>query len=190
MLRNEQALAHDIGKKGAGESSRGGIQASGESMSSPDLSPKESLAVARLKTLEECEQFAVNFASNSALVMATRKRAIEINLAAHANESQVSRDVWAVLYAYEEVLYIKHGRRLKANHTRRAIARHGLIRAVENIVTQRVSDDDGFARLVSAGLRGMTFEAVVLKHPGAFSPKAVEQARSKLESRVDRGRGV
>jgi len=156
-------------------------------MSSPELSPKESQAVARLKTLEECDQFALNMASNPALVRAASRRAIEISLATHADTSQVTRDVWAVVYAYEEVLHIKHGRRLKAQRTRNAIANHGPIRAVENIVTQRVNEDDGFARLLVVGLAELTFEAVVLKHCSEFSLRAVEQARSKLESRRDRG---
>jgi hypothetical protein len=151
-----------------------------ESLNPSDLSHKELLAVARLKTVEECDQFVANVASNPKLVQAATKRSIEIQLASLTNVSQVVRDVWEVLYAYEEVLFIKHGKRLKAAYTRRAIENHGAIGAVERIVSQRSDDDDGFARLVAAGLPGMTFEAVVLRHAEHFSEQAIAQARAKL----------
>jgi len=151
-----------------------------ESLNSSDLSQKELLAVARLKTVEECDQFAANLASNTKLVQAATKRSVEIQLLSHTNVNQVVRDVWEVLYAYEEVLFIKHGKRLKANYTRRAIAKHGEIGAVERIVCQRSDDDDGFARLVAAGLPGKTFEAVVVKYPEHFSEQAIAQALGKL----------
>jgi hypothetical protein len=151
-----------------------------DSQKQTELSPKEISVVARLKTVDECDQFILNMASNPKLVQAAIKRSIEIRLAAHTQMSQVVRDIWEVLYAYEEVLFIKHGKRLKANYTRRAIKSVGELGAVENIVSQRSDDDDGFARLEAAGLSTLTFEAVVLRHPQHFSAKAREQARSRL----------
>ena len=148
----------------------------------PDLTEKEMLAVARLKTVEECEQFSANMASNIKLVQAATRRKIEIELGSHDNVSDVERDVWAVLYSYEEVLFIKHGKRLKAAYTRRAIENHGALGAVEIIVCGRSGDDVGFSRLVAAGLPDMTFEAVVLRHPQHFSAQAIEQAEAKLKS--------
>lgn len=134
-----------------------------KSQHSLDLTDKELAAVSRLKTIDECAQFALNMAANEKLVQAAARRSVEIQVATHANEADVIRDIWAVLYSYEEVLFIKHGKRRKAAYTRRAIDTHGAVGAVELIVCQRSGDDDGFARLSAAGLSDKTFEAVVLR---------------------------
>lgn len=147
-----------------------------------NLTEKELAAVARLKTIDECAQFAANMASNEKLVQAAARRSVEIQVATHSNEADVVRDIWAVLYSYEEVLFLKHGKRLRAAYTRRSIDNHGAVGAVELIVCQREKDDDGFARLSAAGLSDKTFEAIVLKHPQHFSAAAIEHAKFKLDS--------
>jgi len=145
-----------------------------------NLSDKEANAVARLKTVDECRQFAVNQKDNIELKKAAARRLVEIQVATHSNESAVVQDVWSVVYSYELLLFSKHGKQLKANHTRRSIASHGELAAVERIVCQRDADDDGFERLSRAGLRDKTFEALVLRHPKCFSETAITQARTKL----------
>jgi hypothetical protein len=105
---------------------------------------------------------------------------VEIQVATHSTGLAVVQDVWSVVYSYELLLFFKHGKQLKANYTRRSIANHGELAAVERIVCQRDDDDDGFERLSKEGLQDKTFEAVVLRHPEYFSEIAIAQARRKL----------
>lgn len=144
------------------------------------LSDREANAIARLKTVDECRQFAVNQNENIELKKAVARRLVEIQVATHSNDSAVVQDIWSVVYSYELLLFAKHGKHLKANYTRRSIANHGELAAVDRIVCQRDADDDGFERLSKAGLQDKTFEALVLRHPEYFSETAVAQARAKL----------
>jgi hypothetical protein len=150
------------------------------SSSLSNRSDKELQIVARLKTVDECRQFAINQKGNIGLTNAVARRLVEIQVSAHANETTVVQDVWRVVYSYESLLFSKRGKRHKANYTRRSISNHGEITAVERIVCQRAVDDNGFARLSEAGLQDKTFEALVLRHPKCFSETTIEQARTKL----------
>ena len=80
--------------------------------------------VARLATPEECEQYAKNVRErHPELAQQARRRAIELRAAAHGAETEAEADALRVLYAYEEALFVKHGKRVKAAYTRRKIAR-------------------------------------------------------------------
>ena len=146
----------------------------------PELSAEEQKLIDRLKTPQECEQFAKNVESKRPdLVGEARRRAVSLRADEHNASSPVLRDIWESVYAYEEVLYLEHKRRLKAAHTRRSIARRGALEAIEEIVKRRAVTE-GFHRLRNAGLFDKSFEAVVLRHPTEFSEQAVETARAKL----------
>jgi hypothetical protein len=151
------------------------------------LSEREVAAIERLKTVDECTQFAVNMKEKAHLVRAANIRAVDIMTAGHSTESDVLRDAWSVLYAYEQVLFLKHGKRLQAQHTRRAIDNHGMLGAVELIVGRPAGEDDGFTRLVAAGMPEKTFEALVLRHPQHFTEKAIRFAREKIADRQQAG---
>lgn len=147
----------------------------------PELSAEEQKLIDRLKTPQECEQFAKNVESKRPdLVREARRRAVSLRADEHNASSPVLRDIWEAVYAYEEVLYLEHKRRLKAAHTRRSIARRGALEAIEEIV-KRQAVTEGFHRLRNAGLFDKTFEAVVLRHPTEFSEQAVEAAKAKLD---------
>jgi hypothetical protein len=60
------------------------------------------------------------------------------------------------------------------------IERRGIIEAVERVVMAR-DDATGYKLLIEMGMRDKAFEAVVLRHPEAFSPKAVAAAKERLE---------
>ena len=83
------------------------------------------------------------------------------------------------IYAYEEALFVKHGKRVKATYTRRKMDRDGIIAAIEHAVTQS-HDPTGYKTLQEMGLEHLTFEAVVMRHPEAFSAEAVEQSEKRL----------
>ncbi|MGC2966080.1 hypothetical protein [Paraburkholderia aspalathi] len=147
----------------------------------PELSVEEQKLIDRLKTPQECEQFAKNVESKRPdLVREARRRAVSLRADEHNASSPVLRDIWEAVYAYEEVLYLEHKRRLKAAHTRRSIARRGALEAIEEIV-KRKAVTEGFHRLRNAGLFDKTFESVVLRHPTKFSEQAVEAAKAKLD---------
>src|SRR5687767_7369394 len=93
--------------------------------------------VARLATSEECEQYAENVRErHPELAQQARRRAIELRAAAHGAETEAEADALRVLYAYEEALFVKHGKRVKAAYTRRKIAKDGIFAAVEHAVKQ------------------------------------------------------
>src|SRR4051812_36657688 len=92
-------------------------------------------------------------------------------LRAPAND--IEREALEAVYAYEEALSAKNGKRTSASRTWRMIAKRGIIGTLEEIVTRR-SETAGYRVLVEMGLEDMAFEAVVTRHPEAFSRDAVE----------------
>jgi hypothetical protein len=82
------------------------------------------------------------------------------------------------VYAHEEVKSTTE-RRFRANRTWQAIERHGIIQAVERLVT-RATETEGYRALVTAGLEEMAFEAVILRHPEVFSTEAVAASRERM----------
>jgi hypothetical protein len=60
------------------------------------------------------------------------------------------------------------------------IDEYGIIGAVERIV-MRPDDATGYRVLVEMGMEDMAFEAVVLRHPEAFSQQALEHSRLRLQ---------
>lgn len=63
------------------------------------------------------------------------------------------------------------------------INRHGVLEAVERAAT-RDAETQGYAALVDMGLTDYAFEAVVLRHPEAFSETA-ELSRQRLADSTD-----
>ena len=60
------------------------------------------------------------------------------------------------------------------------IHRHGIIPAVERIVTKR-AESAGYTALAQMGLLEMAFEAVVLRYPDLFSAEAIARSRERME---------
>ncbi|WP_152530767.1 hypothetical protein [Paraburkholderia dilworthii] len=96
-------------------------------------------------------------------------------------DSALRRDIWSVVYAQEEALFVKHGKRLRAGNTRRVITNRGELGAVAFVVQK--PGGEGFELLHSLGLGDYTFEAVGLRHSEHFSSDIVEAARRKLDDR-------
>lgn len=143
--------------------------------------------VAKLKTPEECAVFAKNVTERGRpdLAIAARKRAVQIRAESFGASSEVERECIEAIFAYEEVLSAKAGRRQHASRTWPMIERHGVIEAVERVVKRKV-DALGYTALVEMGLEEHAFEAVILRHPTAFSAEAVAQSKERLsEQKVD-----
>lgn len=137
--------------------------------------------VARLKTVEDCKHFADNALQRGEPQLAeqARERAIQIRAASHGAQTQVEYECLQAVYAYEEVLSQKNGKRQPAARTWQMIKKHGIIAAVEGVV-MRPQDTQGFSALKNMGLIAYAFESVVLKHPASFRDEAVEMARKRM----------
>ena len=85
------------------------------------------------------------------------------------------------MLAYEETLFLKHGKRIKAARTRQIVEAKGIIRAVDDIVSHE-KPTVGFEALEKAGLLECAFEAVVLRHRDRFSAKAIRNSEERLKS--------
>jgi hypothetical protein len=69
--------------------------------------------IAKLKTPEECEQFAINVEARGLkdLAMSARRRAVELRAAAHNATSVAEREALEAVYAYERVLWNTRAKR-------------------------------------------------------------------------------
>lgn len=137
--------------------------------------------VAKLKTPEECAIFAKNVTERGRpdLALAARKRAVHLRAESFGADSQVIRECIEAIFAYEEVLSTKAGRRQPATRTWQMIKRLGVIEAVERVVKRKV-DAMGYTALVEMGLEEHAFEAVILRHQTEFSDEAIIRSKERL----------
>jgi hypothetical protein len=136
--------------------------------------------VARLKTPKECEIFIDNVkATHPNLVLEARRRSVELQASAHGARTEAEHDAIQAVYAAEAALTHRNGKKTRASRTWQSIAKHGIIQAVERVVTRKTSTD-GYAVLAELDMLDFSFEAVVLRHPDAFTPEAVASARARL----------
>lgn len=138
--------------------------------------------VARLRTPEDCEQFALNVQARLPdLAQAARRRAVELRAAAHGADAAAEQEALAAVYAYERVMSEQKGKNFRASRTWQMIERRGIIEAVERAVS-RPADPVGYTALAEMGMQDLAFESVVLRHPNAFSPDAVARSAERLRS--------
>jgi hypothetical protein len=137
--------------------------------------------VLRLQTPDDCETFAANALARNLpdLALQARQRAVELRAASEGPNSDAERECLQAVFAYEETLYIKHGKRVKAAHTWKAFKSKGILKAVDNLVSLD-RPTVGYEALQKAGLQEFAFEAVVLKYPKLFSKQAIEQSARRL----------
>ena len=117
--------------------------------------------------------------ANPADTTARRRRSIQMRAAGRQPQTPAERESYEAVYAYEEALSSQKGRTIRAGRTWPMIRKHGIIGAVELIVTKR-KETEGYRVLVEMGMEDMAFEAVVLRHPESFSPEAVAASDDRL----------
>ena len=144
--------------------------------------------VQALDTPEKCEIFARNARKRDRedLALQANQRAVELRAEKYGASSQVEKEAVQAVYAYEEVLTKKNGRRTRASRTWPMIERHGIIEAVERAVNRPV-ETMGYTALAEMGLQDYAFEAVILRHPDVFSADAVAVSRERLARWDQRG---
>lgn len=139
--------------------------------------------VRKIDTLEKCETFARNAIGRGhpELAAQARERYLELKSNAYGATTEAECEALKAVYAYEEVLFVKNGRRTRASRTWQMIERHGIIGAVERAVN-RPAETQGYKALAKMGLEKYAFECVILRHPHLFSETAIELSRHRIDS--------
>jgi hypothetical protein len=143
--------------------------------------------IAKLKTVKDCEVFEQNAIRLNEMDLARQARRRKVVLKAQSLESatNVERECLAAVYAYEETLLAKNGKRTRARRTWDMIDRHGILTAVERAVN-RPTETLGYRALTSMGLKDFAFEAVILRYPSHFSDEAVQRSKSRIAEWIAR----
>jgi len=141
--------------------------------------------IQKLKTPEECMQLAKNVRDrNPDLAQKARRRAVELRAISYGSNSEVELELLKSVYAYEEVLYEKHKKHVRATYTWRMIKRDGIIAAAEKAVNRKI-EPAGYTVLVEMGMHDLTFEAVIVRYPDKFNPEVVSRAKSRLKELLE-----
>ncbi|MGY3264593.1 hypothetical protein [Lysobacter sp. HA35] len=137
--------------------------------------------VARLKTPDECKSFADNAMRLGLphLAIEAKQRAVELRAGTYGAKSDAERECIAAIFAYEEILSQKKGKRQRAGRTWPMVKKYGALKAAEKAVDRR-DGTAAFEALKEAGLERFAFEAVVLRYPGLFSESAVVRSRERM----------
>lgn len=137
--------------------------------------------IAKLKTPEECIIFEKNVTERGRpdLALAARKRAVELRALRHGATTEVERQCLEAIFAYEQVLSEKNGKKTRASRTWPMIERHGIIEAVERAVNRK-DEAMGYTALLKMGLENYSFEAVILRHPNSFSSDVVQRSQERV----------
>ena len=137
--------------------------------------------VTRLRTPEECDQFAMNVIDSfPELAQEARRYAVELRAESYGAATAAEREALQAVYAYERVISEKRGKTVRATRTWQMIKRHGLIAAIERVV-KRKDVTTGYKALVEMGMSDLAFEAVVCRHPSVFSPEALKHSKERLK---------
>jgi hypothetical protein len=138
--------------------------------------------VKKIDTPEKCVIFAKNCIERGRddLAQEAKERAVQLRADAYGAETEAERASLEAVYAYEEVLSTKNGKKTRAGRTWQMISRHGIIGAVERAVN-RPTETQGYTSLVEMGLEDYAFENVILRHSELFSEQAVSISRERLE---------
>ncbi|MCT6699995.1 hypothetical protein [Rheinheimera sp. 4Y26] len=137
--------------------------------------------IAKLKTPKDCAVFEINATERGRpdLALAARKRAVELRAIEHGATTDVERECLEAVFAYEQVLSAKNGKKTRASRTWPMIERHGILEAVERAVNRK-EETVGYTALVEMGLEDYAFEAVILRHPSYFSASAVQRSQERI----------
>lgn len=138
--------------------------------------------VTNIKTPEKCEIFAKNCADRGRddLALEARQWAVQLRAEAYGAESEVEKQAVGAIYAYEEVLSARNGKKTRASSTWQLIKRHGIISAVDRALN-RPADPEGYVSLVDMGLADYALEAVIIRNPDAFSADALAISQERMK---------
>lgn len=101
-------------------------------------------------------------------------------LAGVNHEDPMEKDFWGVIAAYEECLFEKHNKAVKANRTRPGIEKKGFKQCLIDWA-QDTGSTPGFDLLIERGMFELTGEFLVIKYKEQFDETVVASARRRLE---------
>ncbi len=137
--------------------------------------------VERLRTPAECAIFVKNALAGKRpdLALEAHRKAVNLQAATHDAHSPVEAEAFAAVYAYEAALTRKNGKKTRATYTWTVARSHGIIEAIQRAVS-REPEAEAFTSLRELGLEDLAFEALVIRHEGAFNEATVQIARERL----------
>ena len=139
--------------------------------------------IGKLGTWQKCETFAKNAEERGRpdLAILAKRRAVELRVSLHKAQNLAEKESLRAVYAYEETLARKHGKRIRASRTWQMIKQHGIIHAVERAVN-RTGETQGYKALAEMGMLDYAFENVVLRHPELFRAETVKRAKTRVKN--------
>ena len=142
--------------------------------------------IMKLSSIEKVRRFKVNATrlERPELIVDCNRREVELSAASSVikTTTDVEKACLNALCAYEVILHQKHGKTVKATHTRRAVVKKGIIRAVEDAVLKGIEHTQSdILELHDAGMMDMSFEQVVHDYPDAFCTEAINAANLTLQ---------
>jgi len=137
-------------------------------------------AVVKQKMKDAAELIAdeTDVLDNKEIYAASRYRYFYLSAMDESPQNIVEYELWVALYAYEEVLFDKHGRNQKATLLRRSIDKRGIIETAKRSILK--GDTSGFSNLIRSGRVDASFEIVALKYPSYFDAETVSAAITNL----------
>jgi hypothetical protein len=137
--------------------------------------------VERLKTSKEAMEFAknANRLGRPDLEEQANRRAHQLRAVEDGYSSPAQVAIAEALYAYEDQRSVLEGKSFRANRTRQMLDKHGPLAAAERMVL-KPRPSKGFEVLEEAGLKALSFEAIIDRFPEEFSAEAVAAARARL----------
>lgn len=137
--------------------------------------------VKKIDTPEKCEIFAKNACKKGREDLASEAmlRATELRAESYGAATQAEKEALQAIFAYEETLRIKNGRKTRASRTWQMIKNHGIIESVNRSVC-RPTETQGYKSLLSMGLAEYAFESVILRHIDVFSPDAIKISKERM----------
>ena len=115
----------------------------------------------------------------------------DLKAAEHETDSFIVRGYYRFLYAYEQALTEKNGKRTNAGFLKKAVtnrieqnggdAEKGIVAALTELVTKKGASS-GYQFLMYSGQSELTAEHLVKENPQRFSKEAVTAATEKLNS--------
>lgn len=98
--------------------------------------------VKRLKSPEECANFIENIeATHPEFAKQARRRAVELRAFAGGAVNDAERESLEAIYAVEEVMSQRNGKKTHASRTWQSIKRHGILPTVERVVSRNKPTD-------------------------------------------------
>lgn len=92
----------------------------------------------------------------------------------------VEYDFWQTINAFEQTLSDERGKTIRLSRTRQKVARVGVIETLKDWAVGS-SRTEGFDMLLERGMPEYTGEAIVLRHPEAFTPEVRDAAKRRLD---------